>query len=151
VRGEAGIGKTRLIEECQRRAEVLNFRSHTGQKFFGGLAELSSASIHLGNALRELYAEFERERASHPSQVPVIACTGSEPMKDRYGVNYKPLLELVKWIDRPSELPDTSPVELSEIWQDASARTGRPQATHVPPPPPAALAPFAPATIGTTT
>ena len=60
------------------------------QKFFGGLAELSSASIHMGNALRELYADFERERASHPSQVPVVACTGSEPMKDRYGVNYKP-------------------------------------------------------------
>jgi hypothetical protein len=43
------------------------------QKFFGGLAELSSASIHMGNALRELYADFERERASHPGQVPVIA------------------------------------------------------------------------------
>ena len=33
------------------------------QKFFGGLAELSSASIHMGNAIRELYADFERERA----------------------------------------------------------------------------------------
>ena len=92
------------------------------QKFFGGLAELSSASIHMGNAIRELYADFERERASHPGQVPVVACTGSEPMKDRYGVNYKPLLELVKWVDRPAELPDASPVEPSEIWQGAPRR-----------------------------
>ena len=106
------------------------------QKFFGGLAELSSASIHMGNALRELYADFERERASHPGQVPVIACTGSEPMKDRYGVNYKPLLELVKWVDRPAELPDASPVEPSEIWQGAPAAPVRPQAIHVLPPHP---------------
>ena len=40
------------------------------QKFFGGLAELSSASIHMGNAIRELYADFERERASHLARSP---------------------------------------------------------------------------------
>ena len=57
-------------------------------------------------------------------------------MKDRYGVNYKPLLELVKWVDRPAELPDASPVEPSEFWQGAPATT-RSQATHVPPPQPA--------------
>jgi hypothetical protein len=91
----------------------------------------------MGNALRELYAHFERERASHPGQVPVIACTGSESMKDRYGVNYKPTLELVKWVDRPAELPDASPVEPSEVWQGASVATARPQAMHVPPPQPA--------------
>jgi hypothetical protein len=89
----------------------------------------------MGNAIRELYADFERERASHPGQVPVVACTGSEPMKDRYGVNYKPLLELVKWVARPAELPDASPVEPAEIWQGAPA-TARPQAMHVPPPQP---------------
>jgi hypothetical protein len=57
-------------------------------------------------------------------------------MKDRYGVNYKPLLELLKWVDRPAELPDASPVEPSEIWQGAPA-TVRPPAVHVPPPQPA--------------
>jgi hypothetical protein len=63
----------------------------------------------------------------------VVACTGSEPMKDRYGVNYKPMLELVKWVDRPAELPDASPVEPSEVWHGTPA-TARPQAAHVPPP-----------------
>jgi hypothetical protein len=56
-------------------------------------------------------------------------------MKDRYGVNYNPLLELVKWVDRPAEPPDASPVEPSEIWQGTPVATTRPQATHVPPPP----------------
>ena len=46
------------------------------------------------------------------------------------------LLELVKWVDRPAELPDASPVEPSEIWQGAPA-TARPPAIHVPPPQPA--------------
>jgi hypothetical protein len=108
------------------------------QKFFGGFAELSSASIHMGNAIREVYSVFEAERGSHPGQLPVIACTGSEPMKDRYGTNYRPKLEIVKWVDRPAELPDQSPVEPSEVWQDAPVASARPQAVHVPPPEPAA-------------
>ena len=110
------------------------------QNFFGGFAELSSASIHMGNAIREVYAAFEAERGSHPGQVPVIACTGSEPMKDRYGTNYRPKLEIVKWVDRPAELPDQSPVEPSEVWQGAPVASARPQAMHVPPPEPAARA-----------
>jgi hypothetical protein len=105
------------------------------QKFFGGFAELSSASIHMGNAIREVYSAFEAERASHPGQVPVIACTGSEPMKDRYGTNYRPKLEIVKWVDRPAELLDQSPVDPSEVWQATPAPTARPQAAHVPPQP----------------
>jgi hypothetical protein len=110
------------------------------QKFFGGLAELSSASIHMGNAIREVYSDFEAQRGSHPGQVPVIACTGSEPMKDRYGTNYRPTLEIVKWADRPAELPDQSPVNPSEVWQGAPVATAQPQALHVPPPQPATRA-----------
>jgi hypothetical protein len=113
-------------------------------KFFGGLAELSSASIHMGNAIREVYSDFEAQRGSHPGQVPVIACTGSEPMKDRYGTNYRPKLQIVKWVDRPADLPDQSPVEPSELWRAPAVTTTRTQAAHVPPPQPAALAPADP-------
>jgi hypothetical protein len=107
------------------------------QNFFGGVAELSSASIHVGDAIRELYAEFEAQRDSHPGQVPVIACTGSEPMKDRRGTNYRPKLEIVKWVDRPAELPDRSPVDPSELWQGPAAATTRTQAAHMQAPQPA--------------
>jgi hypothetical protein len=102
------------------------------QKCFGGLVELSSASIHMGNAIREVYQAFEQSRADHSGQVPVIACTGSEPMKDKYGTNYRPTLELVKWVDRPTELPDESPVDVNDVWQGDA--TPKQQAVHVPPP-----------------
>jgi hypothetical protein len=104
------------------------------QKFFGGAVEFSSASIHLSNSIREVYAAFE-EQAGKPEnhgKVPVIACTGSDPMKDKFGTNYKPRLEIVKWADRPAELPDASPVDDADVWKG----THQPQqaARHVPPP-----------------
>jgi hypothetical protein len=71
----------------------------------------------MGNAIRELYQAFEEQRGSHPGQLPVIACTGSEPMKDKYGTNYKPKLEIAKWVDRPMELPDESPVDARVAWR----------------------------------
>ena len=102
------------------------------QKFFGGLVELSSASIHMGNAIRELYQAYEDRHADHPGQVPVIVCIGSEPMKDKYGTNYRPKLEMVKWVERPAALPNESPIDHSEIWQgDATPKS---PTSHVPPP-----------------
>jgi hypothetical protein len=53
-------------------------------------------------------------------------------MKDKYGTNYRPTLELVKWVDRPAELPDESPVDVNDVWQGDAAP--KPQAVHVPPP-----------------
>lgn len=102
-------------------------------KSFGGAVELCSASLHVGNAIREVYQTYEEQRGDHPGQLPVIACVGSEAMKDKYGTNYKPRLELVKWVNRPAELPDESPVAAADIWQGAPASTTRQRATHVPP------------------
>jgi hypothetical protein len=111
------------------------------QKFFGGAVEFSSASIHLSNSIREVYAAFE-EQAGKPEnrgKVPVIACAGSDPMKDKFGTNYKPRLEIVKWADRPAELPDASPVDDADVWKGAHQQ--QQAARHVPPP--AAQAPAA--------
>jgi hypothetical protein len=104
-------------------------------KFFGGVVELSSASIHVSNVIRELYGAYEAQasQTEHHGKVPVVACTGSEPMKDKYGTNYRPKLELVKWADRPAELPDTSPVEETEVWKENTPTVSKP-AQHMPPP-----------------
>ena len=105
------------------------------QKFFGGAVEFASASIHLSNAIRDVYAAYEEQsgKAENRGKVPVIACTGSEPMKDKYGTNYRPKLEIVKWVDRPSELPDASPVNEDDVWKGGPAPQAAP-AQHVPPP-----------------
>jgi hypothetical protein len=106
-------------------------------KFFGGAAELSSASIHLANAIKEIYAQYETERANHPGQLPVVSCTGSQAMKDRYGTNYKPTLQVMQWVDRPAELPDQSPVDPADRWSgQATAGASKSAAQHVAPPAP---------------
>lgn len=101
----------------------------------GGAVEFSSGSIHLSNAIRDLYALFE-EQSSQPEnrgRVPVVACTGADPTKDKYGTNYRPRFGLLKWVDRPAELPDTAPVEEPEVWNGGASAQAAPRgATHVP-------------------
>ncbi|MBT3786783.1 MAG: hypothetical protein HOC33_05060 [Alphaproteobacteria bacterium] len=104
------------------------------QKHFFGLVELSSASIHMGNAIREMFQAYETDRDKHPGELPVIVCTGSEAMKDKYGTNYKPILELVKWVPRPAEMPDQSPVDPADVWQPEAPAAQPQQQTHVQPP-----------------
>ena len=54
-------------------------------------------------------------------------------MKDKHGLNYRPRFELIKFADRPSELPDASPVEDSDVWKGAAPAAAKP-AQHVAPP-----------------
>jgi hypothetical protein len=112
------------------------------QKYFGGAVEMSGASLHLSNAIRDVYARFKEEegKPENRGKIPVIACVGSEAMKDKHGLNYRPKFELVKFADRPAELPDASPVNGADVWNGAPA----PQSTgaaHVPPPQPKPAAP----------
>jgi hypothetical protein len=105
-------------------------------KFFGGVAELSSASMHVSSAIREIYGAFEEQakKEENRGKVPVISCTGSETKKDKFGVNYRPTFSLVRWVDRPAELPDVSPVEEDQVWKGVAAPAPKTPAQHVPPP-----------------
>ena len=98
-------------------------------KYLNGVAELSSSSMHLSKAIKELYAAFEEQRGEHPGKVPVVACTDTTAMKGKYGTNHKPTFEIVDWADRPEDLPDVSPADPSEIWNGsggAAAPAARP-------------------------
>ena len=104
------------VTAAQSQADPASVVFHGGD----GAVEFSSASMHLGNAMNDVYKTFEEQRVDYPGKVPVIACTGSEPKKDKYGTNYRPVLELVKWVDRPADLPDVAPVDESEVWRGNS-------------------------------
>ncbi len=85
-------------------------------KYFNGVAELSSGSMHISNAINELHSKFEEMRGDHPGKLPVVTCTGTTAMKGKFGTNYRPSFEIVEWADRPEDLPDASPADPSEIW-----------------------------------
>ena len=115
-------------------------------KFFGGAAEFASASIHLSNAIKDVYAQYEAERASNTGKLPVIACSGSQAMKDRYGTNYRPIFAIVQWVERPADLPNVSPVDASDVWQGGSAAPAPTKVAAQQVPPPAPKAPTNPLT-----
>jgi hypothetical protein len=120
-------------EEFKRGFAVMVF----SPKFFGGAVEFGSASIHLSNAIKDIYAQYEAEKADHRDELPVIACTGSEPMKDRYGTNYRPTFKILQWVQRPADLPNRSPVDTADVWNGATRSepaAAKAPAQHVPPP-----------------
>ena len=105
-------------------------------RFFGGAAEFGGNSIHLANAFKDVYAEWESARGAHTGKLPVITCDAVEPMKDRHGTNYRPKLVIAQWVERPNDLPNVSPVEADEVWRGGAAQThaAKAPAQHVPPP-----------------
>lgn len=115
-------------------------------KYFGGAVEFGGTSLHLANAIKDVYGEYEAGRAANPGKLPVIACTGSQAMKDKFGTNYRPTFSLAKWVDRPAELPSVSPVDAADIWKGNAtpAVPARTPAQHVPPPAPVNATPPAP-------
>jgi hypothetical protein len=76
------------------------FKVHCFAKKIGGARELMSNSMIANSAINQVYAEYEK--AAENGKVPVIKCTGVNPITGKHGTNYEPILEIVKWVDRPS-------------------------------------------------
>ena len=75
---------------------------------FGGVVKLESNSINTCQALGELHKQYEGSPESKTGKLPVVAVKGAEPIKGNYGTNYKPVFEIVKWVDRPAAFDETS-------------------------------------------
>lgn len=67
----------------------------------------STAGVVIG-ALDSLHSAFEAGRAANPGKLPVVALTGSTPVKSsgqgQTSTNYAPNFEIVKWVDRPEDM-----------------------------------------------
>ena len=109
-------GKTR---DCFNRG--FQIRLFSGDAF-GGVVELSSSSMHMCNAINELYEAYDNDKQD--GKLPVVSYTGYTPMKDKFGTNYKPNFEIVKWVDRP-EAFDAAPAQAEAAPEPAAvANTG---------------------------
>lgn len=73
------------------------------KSFFGGVVDLSGASMHLNNAVNDLYVSYEAAPEAKQGLLPVVKFTGATPMKDKMGTNYKPNFVIEKWVPRPAE------------------------------------------------
>lgn len=68
------------------------------------VAEWATNSFGATESMKKLYSDYMSGK--QPGQVPVVEFQGAVPMKVGRGNTTVPTLEIVKWIDRPSELQD---------------------------------------------
>lgn len=102
---------------------------------FGGAAEISGTSLGMSNAINSVYGQYLAERDANAGKVPVVECQGIDAQKGKFGTNYAPQLAIIKWADRPADLPDQSPVSPSEVYRaTATTPQAKPAGGHVPPP-----------------
>jgi hypothetical protein len=86
------------------------FACNTFAPKLGGLREFSSTSNGAIIAMRALYDEqFEKAPERLQGKVPVVKCEQVLPVKSKFGTNYEPVLKIVKWVERPPGLPQSSP------------------------------------------
>lgn len=107
-------------DDKHKRGFSLNLFSNAS---FGGVVELASSSMHLCNSINDLYTQYETGKASNPGKLPVIKFTGSTPMKDKMGTNYKPEFKIEKWVDRPVELSGAAAVATQTPEPPKTAKT----------------------------
>ena len=125
-----GVRAQKEHEDQKRCFAVLCFATQA----FDGLAELCSTSVHLGNSIRALYAEYSEANEAKAGKLPVVAVDRVESMADKFGTNFKPIFKIINWSDRPEGLPDEHPSS-SEIGTAGNGSAPAPAvAKHVPPP-----------------
>lgn len=96
-----------------------------------GLREFCSTAGAVIDAMNALHDAWLSEKDANPGKLPVVKCSGVEPVTNKHGTNYKPVFQIVSWADRPNEL--TAPAASASAPAPAATPTAAP-AAHTPPP-----------------
>jgi hypothetical protein len=73
-------------------------------KGLGGVRELMSTAGAICDEITVLYGQWEHAPEAKAGKVAVVKCESVVPVTSKHGTNYKPVLKIIKWVDRPTEL-----------------------------------------------
>lgn len=104
------------------------------EKNLGGLREFASTAGAVIEAMNDLYDAFNAAPEAGQGKLPVVKCIDTQPVTGKHGTNYRPVLQIVSWVDRPSEMVGkaTQAPKAAPVPAPSPAPSG-----HVPPPSPA--------------
>ena len=70
--------------------------------------EIAGTSKAFLSGVEAVYAEYAREKANHPGELPVLVLVSTTPVSsgsgDRKSTNYHPVFRIDGWIKRPDDL-----------------------------------------------
>lgn len=92
-----------------------------------GVREFASTAGIVIDAMNDLHDHWLAGKDANPGKLPVVKCSGVQPVTNKHGTNYRPVLEIVSWADRPAEL--AAPATAATTAPAPAAK-----AEHVPPP-----------------
>lgn len=79
-----------------------------GKASGGDVREFASTSKAVLGAVDDLHTAYQAGAKENPGKLPVVALTGTKAIESKgqgqKSVNYAPIFEIQKWIDRPAEL-----------------------------------------------
>ena len=71
----------------------------------GGVRELSSTAGCVIDAVSELHDSYKDTSEAKTGKLPVVHLVRTLQIKSGQSTNYKPVFQIVAWVDRPSTLP----------------------------------------------
>lgn len=95
-----------------------------------GLREFSSTAGAAIEAMNDLHDDWLANKDANPGKLPVVKSSGVQPVTNKHGTNFRPVLEIVSWADRPAEMKGSAPATSPAPAAAAAAPT-----QHVAPPP----------------
>lgn len=101
VYDESLLSPAKKPDENHKRGFEIRLYS---EQAFGGVVQFGSVSSIVCGTISDLHTAYEEGVKQNPGKLPVVQCTGTEADKGKYGTNYKPLFQILKWVDRPAAL-----------------------------------------------